>query len=169
MSQRTVLFKGNPVRLEGPEIKAGDKAPEFRVLDEGLNTVSLSDFRGKIRLIAAVPSLDTQVCEMETRRFNEEAAKLPQKVAILTVSMDLPFAQKRFCATHGIEGLRTLSDHRDAAFGKAYGVLMPDFRLLARSIFIVDDKDIVRYVEIVPEITTHPNYEKVLEEVRKLV
>jgi len=169
MSKRTVLFKGNPVSLEGPQIAVGSKAPDFRVLDEGLNPVTLSNFSGKVRLIAAVPSLDTQVCEMETRRFNEEAAKLPDKVAILTVSMDLPFAQKRFCATHGIKAVRTLSDHREASFGKAYGVLMPDFRLLARSVFIVDEQDIVRYVEIVPEVTSYPDYDRALEAVRKLV
>ncbi len=168
MSQRTVLFKGNPIRLEGTEIKIGDKAPEFNLLDEGLSPVSLSDFSGKVRLISVVPSLDTQVCEMQTRRFNEEAAKLPEKVVILTVSMDLPFAQKRFCSTHGIDRVRVLSDHRGASFGEAYGVLIPELRLLARSIFVIDDQDIVRYMEIVQEVTTHPDYDKALTAARGL-
>ncbi|MBW2147845.1 MAG: thiol peroxidase [Deltaproteobacteria bacterium] len=168
MSQRTILFKGNPLRLEGPEIKTGDKAPEFKVLDEGLNPVSLSDFSGKVRLISVVPSLDTQVCEMQTRRFNEEASKLPENVAIMTVSMDLPFAQKRFCSTHGIDRVKVLSDHREASFGMAYGVLIPELRLLARSIFVVDAQDMVRYTEIVPEVTTHPDYDKALAAAREL-
>jgi len=168
MSQRTILFKGNPLRLEGPEIKTGDKAPEFKVLDEGLNPVSLSDFSGKVRLISVVPSLDTQVCEMQTRRFNEEASKLPENVAIMTVSMDLPFAQKRFCSTHGIDRVKVLSDHREASFGMAYGVLIPELRLLARSIFVVDAQDMVRYTEIVLEVTTHPDYDKALAAAREL-
>jgi thiol peroxidase len=163
-----VTFKGNPVTLLGPEIKAGDGAPDFGVVDTAMAPVSLSDFRGKVKIISAVPSLDTPVCDAETRRFNEEAAKLPEDVVVLTVSLDLPFAQKRWCAAAGIDRVRVLSDYRDRSFAAAYGVLIKELSLLARAIFVVDADDTVRYVQVVPEISREPDYAAVLEAVKTL-
>ncbi len=154
-------FKGNPLTLLGPEIKPGQKAPDFQVLAQDLTPVTLSKFAGKTLLISAVPSLDTGVCDAQTRRFNEEAAKLPG-VSILTVSMDLPFAQKRWCGAAGISKVEVVSDHRDASFANAYGTLIKELRLIARSIFVIDPSGTVKYVEYVPEMTAHPNYEAAL-------
>ncbi len=167
--KRTVLFKGNPLTVLGPEIKSGSKAPDFQVLAGDLSKVTLQSFKGKTKLISVVPSLDTPVCDQQTRRFNEEAGKLPGDVAVLTISMDLPFAQKRFCSTAGINKIQVLSDHRDASFGLAYGVLIKDLRLLARSIFIIGADDRVQYVEYVPEVTNHPNYEAALDALKTSV
>ena len=157
-----VTFKGNPLTLIGPEIKAGQQAPDFKALGAGLAEVSLKDFKGKTILISVVPSLATPVCDQQTRRFNEEAGKMPGNIAVLTVSMDLPFAQGRFCSTAGIDKIKTLSDHRDASFGQAYGTLIKELRLLARSIFIVDPAGKVQYAEYVKEVTNHPNYDAAL-------
>lgn len=162
-----VTFKGNPVTLLGPEIKAGDRAPDFQVVDAALAPVSLSDFRGKIKILCAVPSLDTPVCDTETRRFNAEAAKLPGDVVVLAISLDLPFAQKRWCAAAGIDKVRVLSDYRDRSFGRAYGVLVKELMLLSRSIFVVDGGDTVRYVQHVREIAAEPDYAAVLEAAAK--
>ncbi|WP_249872011.1 thiol peroxidase [Oceanobacillus saliphilus] len=162
----SVTFKQEPVTLVGPEIKVGDKAPEFTVLSNGLEEVSLSDYSGKVKLISVVPSIDTGVCSEQTRRFNEEADKL-DNVHVLTISMDLPFAQGRWCAANGIEKVDTLSDHRDADFGEKYGTLMKELRLLARSVFVVDSKDEVTYVEYVSEGTSHPDYEAALKAARE--
>ena len=156
-----VTFRGNPLTLIGPKISVGANAPDFQVLGQDLSTVTLATSQGKVRLISVVPSLDTPVCDAQTRRFNQEAAKLPS-AAILTVSMDLPFAQKRWCGAAGIDKVQVLSDHRDASFGKAYGVLIKELRLLSRSIFVVDSNGTVRYVEYVPEVTSHPNYDAAL-------
>jgi len=164
-----VTFKGNPLTLLGPEVKVGDKAPDFRVLDNAMQPVTLESFKGKLKIISAVPSLDTPVCDMETRKFNEEAGKLPEKVAILTISMDLPFAQARWCAAAGVEKVKTFSDYRDRSFGLAYGVLIKELKLLARTVFIVDDQDVIRYVERVPEITKEPDYDRILSAVRALL
>ncbi|MFH1480769.1 MAG: thiol peroxidase, partial [Pseudomonadota bacterium] len=131
-----IAMKGNPLTLMGNELKIGDSAPDAEVLSNDLSPVKLSSFKGKISIISSVPSLDTPVCDMETRRFNEEAGKLGDSVVILTISMDLPFAQKRWCGAAGVEKVVTLSDHRDAAFGKAYGVLIKELRLLARAVFV---------------------------------
>lgn len=158
----TVTFAGNPVTLLGNEVKVGDKAPNFTVLANDRSEVTLDDTKGSARLISVVPSLDTGVCDAQTRRFNEEAAKLPN-VKILTISVDLPFAQKRWCGANGIENVQTLSDHRDLSFGEAYGVAMKEHRLLTRAIFVVDSSDTVTYVEYVPEATNHPNYEAAIE------
>ena len=155
-------FKGNPLTLIGPELKRGDKAPGFQLLANDLSPVTLESFKGKTKLISVVPSLDTPVCDMQTKRFNEEASKLPSDVVILTVSADLPFAQSRWCGAAHADKIKTLSDHRDAAFGKAYGVLIKELRLLSRSIFVVGPDDKIQYVEYVKEITQHPNYEKAL-------
>ena len=162
-----VTFKGNPLTLAGPEIHVGTKAPDFQVLALDLSPVTLATFAGKTRLISVVPSLDTPVCDLQTKRFNQEAAQLPN-VEILTISMDLPFAQKRWCGAAGIERVRVLSDHREASFGKAYGVLIKELRLLSRSIFVVDASGTVRYVEYVPEVTAHPTYDAALAAVRQL-
>nr|WP_309099668.1 thiol peroxidase [Fredinandcohnia onubensis] len=157
-----ITFKNNPVTLLGNEVKVGDKAPDFTVLANDLSPVSLADSKGSVRLISVVPSLDTGVCDAQTRRFNEEAAGL-DNVKILTVSVDLPFAQKRWCGANGIENVQTLSDHRDLSFGEAYGVAIKELRLLARAVFVVDSNDTVTYVEYVSEATNHPNYEAALE------
>lgn len=156
-----ITLKGNPFTLIGPEIKVGQKAPEFTVLAGDLSPVTLASSKGKTRLLISVPSLDTPVCDTETRRFNEEAAKL-SGVEVLVVSMDLPFAQGRFCQTAGVKNLKTASDHRDASFGKAYGTLIKELRLDARAVFVVDANDTVQYVEYVKEVTTHPNYDAAL-------
>lgn len=160
-----VTFKGNPVTLVGNEVKVGDKAPNFSVLANDLSPVTLNDSKGQVRLLISVPSLDTGVCDQETRRFNEEASSLGN-VKVLTVSVDLPFAQSRWCAAAGIENVQTVSDHRDLSFGEAYGVVLPDLRLLARAVFVVDSSDTVTYVEYVSEVTSHPNYEAALEAAR---
>ncbi len=164
MEERTGItaFKGNPVTLLGPELKVGDIAPDFRVVDTDLAPVTLADFGGKIKIISAVPSLDTPVCDMETRRFNREAALLPDNVVVLTVSLDLPFAQKRWCGAAGIDRVRTLSDYRERSFALAYGVLLKELMLLARSIFVVDGADTIRYIQHVPEIASEPDYAAVL-------
>jgi len=164
-----VTIHGNPLTLVGNPVKEGDKAPDFTVLDNDLNPVNLSAYKGKVCIISSVPSLDTPVCDMETRRFNTEAGKLSDDVVILTVSMDLPFAQKRWCGAAGVTKVKTLSDHRDASFGNAYGVLIKELRLLARAVFVVDRKGTVRYVELVKEVATEPNYDSALQAVKKLV
>jgi thioredoxin-dependent peroxiredoxin len=171
MQERTgmITFQGNPLTLLGRELKVGDPAPDFEILNNDLQPVRISPFRGKVLVIASVPSLDTPVCDMETRRFNMEASKLGDAVQILTVSMDLPFAQKRWCGAAGIEKLITLSDHREAAFGQLYGVLIKELRLLARAVFVVDREGTVRYIQIVKELTQEPDYEEVLAAVKKLL
>lgn len=158
----SITFKGNPVTLLGNEVKVGEKAPEFKVLANDLSEVTLADSKGQVRLISVVPSIDTGVCDAQTRRFNEEASKL-DNVKILTVSVDLPFAQKRWCAAAGIENVQTVSDHRDLSFGEAYGVAIQELRLLARAVFVVDSNDTVTYAEYVSEATDHPNYEAAVE------
>ncbi len=164
-----ITMKGNPLTLIGDELKVGDAAPDVEMLDNDLSSVKLSSFIGKVCVISSVPSLDTPVCDMETRRFNEEAGKLGADVAILTVSMDLPFAQKRWCGAAGVDRLTTLSDHRDAAFGKAYGVLIKELRLLARAVFVVDREGSIQYIQLVKELTEEPDYEPVLDAVKKLI
>ena len=170
MEERTgiVTMKGKPVTLIGPAIKVGQKSPDFEVVANDLSPVKLSSFAGKVCIIASVPSLDTSVCDMETRKFNEKADQLGGDVVVLTISMDLPFAQKRWCGAAGIKNVQTLSDHRDASFGRAYGVLIKDLRLLARAVFVVDKKGVVRYLQIVPEIATEPDYDAVLKVVKEL-
>jgi len=164
-----ITMMGNPLTLVGAERKVGDVAPEIEVLDNELSPVKLSSFRGKVCVISSVPSLDTPVCDMETRRFNEAAGKLGGDVAILTISMDLPFAQKRWCGAAGVEKVITLSDHREAAFGKAYGVLIKELRLLARAVFVVDREGTIQYVQLVKELTEEPDYDAVLDAVNKLL
>ena len=164
---RTVTLKGNPLKLEGPELKAGDKAPNARLSKNLLETTSIADTAGKVRIFSVVPSLDTPVCSIQTKRFNEEAAKL-SNVAFYTISCDLPTAQARFCGAEGIdkEKLHVLSDHSETAFGKAYGTLIPDLRVNCRAVFVVDRNDVIQYAEYVPEVAEQPNYDKVLERAR---
>jgi len=156
-------MKGNPLTLIGPELKVGDTAPDFKVVDSGLKEFTLNSFAGKIKLFSTTPSLDTPVCDAQVRRFNEEASKFSDDVVIVNVSMDLPFAISRFCQSKHIDKVITLSDHRDASFGTAYGVLIKELRLLARAIFIVDSNNKIRYVEILNEVTNHPDYDKALK------
>ena len=164
-----VTMKGSPVTLVGDEIKVGDKAPDCNLAANDLSAVSLSSFRGKVCIVASVPSLDTAVCDMETRRFNEEAGKLDPNIVILTISMDLPFAQKRWCGAAGIQNVKTLSDYRQAQFGTSYGVLIKEFRLLARAIFVIDKTGTVRYVQIVNEVAKEPDYQAAIDAAKKLL
>lgn len=164
-----VTFAGNPLTLTGDEVKAGDRAPDFRVLDKDLSEVRLSDFAGKVKIISVTPSLDTPVCDLQARKFEEDAGALGDKVAVINISMDLPFAIARFCAGAGIKNIRTLSDHRDASFGSAYGVLIRELRLLSRAVFVIDRSDVIRYIEVVPEITGEPDYDRAVAEAKKLV
>ena len=163
-----VTFINNPVTLVGDEMKVRSKAPNFTVVDNGLGEKTLQDFAGKKILVSVVPSLDTGVCDAQTRRFNEEAAAFGEDVVVLTISMDLPFAQKRWCGANGIDNVVTLSDHRDASFGDAFGVHMKELRLLARSIFVIDATGTVTYAEYVSEGTNHPDYDKALEALKAL-
>jgi thiol peroxidase len=162
-----ITMKGNPLTLVGNEVKVGQAAPDFTVLDNNLAPVKFSSFRGKTCILSSVPSLDTPVCDMETRRFNEEAGRLGSEVAILTISMDLPFAQKRWCGAAGVTRVQTLSDHRDASFGMAYGVLIKELRLLARAVFLVDKQGILRYTQLVKEVTKEPDYQEILDALKK--
>jgi thiol peroxidase len=171
MNERTgiITFKGNPMTLLGSELKVGDKAPDFAAVDTTLAPVGINSHVGKIRIISAVPSLDTPVCDTETRRFNQEAAALPENVVVLTVSMDLPFAQKRWCGAAGIDRVTTLSDYRDRSFGYAYGVVIKELLLLARCIFVVDGQGIIRYIQQVPEVTSEPDYAAVIAATKALL
>ena len=165
MSKRTTGIKGTQFALEGPELKPGDKAPDFKLqkrTEGGFEDVTLSSFAGKTLLLSVVPSLDTPVCAVQTKTFNERASKLPDSVAVVTVSTDLPFAQARFCGVEGIDKIQTASDHRDASFGKAYGVLIaegPFERVHSRAIFVVGPDGLLKHVEYVPEVPDHPNYD----------
>lgn len=165
----TITMKGNPLTLAGNQPGKGEAAPDFEVLDNELSPVKLSSFKGKIRVISSVPSLDTSVCEMETRRFNKEAGNLSSDVIILTISMDLPFAQKRWCGTNGIDRVITLSDHRNAEFGMAYGVLIKELRLLARAVWVIDQEGIIKYIQLVKELTEEPDYEPIIKAVQQLL
>lgn len=161
-----VTFKGNPMTLIGPELHVGDKAPDFTLIDNGMQPVALSASAGKTRLISVVPSLDTPVCAVQTKRFNEEAAKLPENVVVYTVSVDLPMAQKRFCGAEGTTKITALSDYRQRSFGEAYGVLIKELMLLARSIFVVGPDGVLKHVEYVKEVAEHPDYDKALAAVK---
>jgi thiol peroxidase len=154
-------LKGNPLTLVGPELKAGDAAPDFALVDNGLKPVTLKDTGTQVRIISVVPSLDTPVCDAQTKRFNEEAAKLPD-LSIITVSMDLPFAQKRWCNDFQVDKVKMLSDHKDGSFGSNYGTLIKELRIESRAIFVVDHNNKVVHAEYVKEVADHPNYEAAL-------
>lgn len=158
-----VFMKGQPLTLLGKLVKVGDKAPDFEVTANDLSTVRLSSFAGKVCIISAVPSLDTPVCDRQTRRFNQEVSELGDEVAVLTISMDLPFAQSRWCGAADIKNVRTFSDHRLASFGNAFGVLIKENRLLARAVFVIDKDMVIRYAQIVRELTNEPDYEAPLK------
>lgn len=162
-----VTFKGEPLTVIGPRLKVGEPAPDFELLANDLSTVTLADSAGKARLISVVPSLDTSICDVQTRRFNEEIGKIGDPAVGLTVSADLPFAQKRWCGAAGVDRVITLSDHRDMSFGKAYGTYIKELRLEQRAVFVVDKEDTLIYVEYVPEVAQHPNYEAALEALRE--
>jgi thiol peroxidase len=166
--QDVITMKGEPLTLLGKELEVGETAPDFEVLTNDLSPVKLSSFRGKVCIISSVPSLDTSVCDTTTRRFNEEAGSLGGDVVVLTISMDLPFAQSRWCGATGVTNVQILSDHRYALFGNAFGVLIKELRLLARAVFVVDKEGVVRYVQIVNELTNEPDYEAVLQAVKDI-
>lgn len=165
-----VTMKGSPLTLVGNEIKVGQKAPDAELVANDLSAVSLSSLcRGKVSIITSVPSLDTPVCDVETRRFNEEVGQLGDGAIVQTISMDLPFAQKRWCGAAGVTNVQTLSDHREAAFGRAYGVLIKELRLLARAVFVSDKQGVIRYVELVKELVSEPNYAAALKAAQELL
>jgi thiol peroxidase len=169
VGESTITIQGNPVTLAGSQPGIGDPAPDVELLGNDMSPVKLSSFRGKVCIICSVGSLDTSVCDTETRRFNEEAGRLGDSVAVVTVSMDLPFAQRRWCGAAGISNVQTLSDHREAAFGTAFGVLIKDLRLLARAVFVLDNDGIVRYTQVVDELTNEPDYEAALKAAKELL
>ncbi|HEY2015247.1 MAG TPA: thiol peroxidase [Bryobacteraceae bacterium] len=158
-------MRGNPLTLIGPELKAGDPAPDFAVVDNGLKPVGLKETGSQVRIISVVPSLDTPVCDAQTKRFNEEAAQLPG-VDIISVSMDLPFAQKRWCGQFGVDKVKMLSDHKDGSFGSNYGTLIKELRIESRAIFVIDSDNKIRHAEYVKEVADHPNYEAALAAAR---
>ena len=164
-----VTFGGNPVTLVGNELKIGDDAPDVEVVGNDLQPVKLSTFKGKVAIVAAVASLDTGTCDVETRRFNQEIGKLGDNVVGLTISMDLPFAQARWCGAAGVETVKTFSDHMTAEFGEKWGVLMKELRLLARAVFVVDREGDIRYIELLSEVGDEPNYDAALSAVKELL
>lgn len=164
-----VTYKGKPVTLLGPELKVGEKAPDFTVVDRELNEVSLKEFAGKAKLISVTASLDTHICDHQARKFNEEAAKFPPEIAIMNITMDLPFAISRFCVSAGIEEILTFSDHRYASFGMNYGILIKELRLLARSIFLIDANDTIKYIQIVNEVASEVDFQKALDAANRLL
>ena len=171
MSERTdlVTFKGDSLTLLGTELSTGDIAPDFTVTANDLSDVSLSSHKGKVCIISSVPSLDTPVCDTQTRKFNEQVEQLGGNVVVLTMSMDLPFAQARWCAAAGMDNVITLSDHKDASFGTAYGLLIKGLRLLARAVYIVDGNGVIKYQQIVPELTDEPDYQAALDTAKQLI
>ncbi len=164
-----ITFKGNPMTLLGPDVAVGAAAPDFRVVDNALQPVTLGSSQGKVRLITVVPSLDTPVCDTMTRTFNEQAARLPEGVSVYTVSLDLPFAQKRWCGNAGIARVQTLSDYQERSFGLAYGLLIKELKLLARAVYVIDQAGKVAYRQIVPEVTAEPDYAAALAAVKQLL
>ncbi|MHC0527889.1 thiol peroxidase [Staphylococcus capitis] len=161
-----ITFKNDPITLSGQQVKEGDIAPDFTVLDNSLNQITLEDYKGKKKLISVFPSIDTGVCDQQTRKFNEEASQ--EDGVVLTISVDLPFAQKRWCASNGLENVVTLSDHRDLSFGENFGVVMEELRLLARSVFVLDESNKIVYKEIVSEGTNFPDFDAALEAYRNI-
>src|SRR5579872_3092574 len=161
------IMRGNPLTLVGPELHEGEKAPDFDVVSDTLQPVNLEKTGHSVRIFSVIPSLDTPVCDAQTRRFNQEAAKLPG-VDIYTVSMDLPFAQKRWCGAYGIDKVKMLSDHKSGSFGESYGTLIKDLRIESRAIFVLDKDNTIKHVEYVKEVAEHPNYDAALTAARSL-
>jgi len=164
--QGAVTFKGNPMTLVGQPVKSGEAAPDFRVVDNSLQPVTLASSAGKIRLITTVPSLDTPVCDTMTRTFNQDAANLPDNVVVYTLSLDLPFAQKRWCGNAGIDRVQTLSDYQERSFALNYGLLIKELKLLARAVLVIDARDRISYLQLVPEVTSEPDYAAALAAVK---
>ncbi len=164
-----IQMNGLPVVIHGKTLKIGDKAPDFKLVGNSLELIQKKDFEGKILILSCVPSVDTPVCDVETRRFNVLAGKLSDQVRIVTVSKDLPFAQARWCAAAGIQQVLTASDYRNFGFATDYGVLLEDLGLLTRAVFIIDKEGIIRYIQFVPEISHEPNYDEILAEIKKLL
>src|SRR5271154_915300 len=160
-------LRGNPMTVLGPELKAGDQAPDFHAVDDSLKPVDLASTGHGVRIFSVVPSLDTPVCDAQTKRFNEEALKLPA-LSIYTFSMDLPFAQKRWCGAYGVDHVKMVSDHRNGSFGESYGTLIKDLRIESRAIFVVDKDNVIRHAEYVKEVADHPNYESALHAAKTL-
>ncbi len=167
--QGVVTFRGNPLTLLGPDLQVGEKAPDFRVVDTDLNPVSLSDFSGKVVLISVTPSLDTPVCDLQGRKFNELAAGLSDDVVVVNISVDLPFAQRRWCGANNIDRIKVLSDYQERDFGLKYGVLIKELKLLTRSVWIVDKDGVIRYKQIVPEVTNEPDYDAAMKALKEIV
>lgn len=167
MISQSITMNGLPAVVSGAVLQVGEKAPAFQLVGNSLEPVTLDRFAGKVCVISCVPSVDTPVCSLETRRFNQEAAALPEEVVILTVSRDLPFAQARWCAANGVKNVVMASDYRNFGFAQNYGVLLEDLGLLTRAVFIVDKQGIIRYIQFVPEVTQEPDYETVLLELKK--
>ena len=164
-----VKFKGNPLTVLGTQPSTGSTAVDFTVICNDLSKTSLSDFKGKVCIISAVPSLDTSVCDIQTRKFNEQAVALGEDVAVLTISMDLPFAQARWCGTAGLDKAITLSDHRDASFATAYGLLIKELRLITRAVIVIDKEGVIKYQQIVPEMTDEPDYQAAIDAAKQLI
>lgn len=170
MAQETqATFKGNPITLIGPTLNVGDKAPDFKLAKSLLEDVTLDSYAGKIKLLSVAPSLDTGVCDLQNKRFNEEAGKLGDNVVVLTITLDLPFAQARWCGTADATNLQTLSDYKTKSFGTAYGVLIDEFQLLMRSVFVLDADNTIRYIQYVGEMTDHPDYDAAIAAVQALL
>lgn len=171
MSERAgaITFKGNPMTLVGPEVKTGAAAPGFTAIGNDMKPVELKNYKGKVVILSSVPSLDTPVCDIETKRFNQEAGKLGDKVAVLTISMDLPFAQRRWCGASDVKNLTTLSDFKDRQFAQAWGLYIKELGLLARAVYVIDKEGKVQHAQLVPEIAQEPNYDAVIEAAKKLV
>lgn len=169
MSRENIKFGGDPVTIVGEEIKVGDKAPAFKATNTDLSPFNSEDYKGKVKIYSVVPSIDTGVCQIQTRTFNEEAADLGDDIVVITVSKDLPFAQDRFCAVEGIDRAMIVSDYKDGEFGKKYGFLIDELGLLTRGVIVVDKDETVKYVEYVQEVTNEPDYDKAIEEAKKLV
>lgn len=167
--KNVITSNGNPLTLLGPELKVGDKAPDFTVLDTTMQPVTLKSSAGKIRMFSVAPSLDTSVCDIQTVTFNKRAAELSPDIELYSVSMDLPFALGRYCAAKAVDRIQTVSDYREVSFGTNYGLLIKELRLLARAVVIVDAKDVIRYVQIVPEMSHEPNYDDAIAALKKVV
>lgn len=167
--QGIVTFRGNPLTLLGQDLQVGEKAPDFQVVDTDLKPVTLQDFAGKVLLISVTPSLDTPVCDAQGKKFNELAANLSGDVVVLNISVDLPFAQKRWCGINNIDRIKVLSDYQERDFGLKYGVLIKELKLLARSVWIVDKEGVIRYKQIVPEVTTEPDYDRAMAALKEVV
>ncbi len=167
--QGIVTFRGNPLTLLGPDLQVGEKAPDFRAVDTDLNPVTLQDFSGKVLLISVTPSLDTPVCDAQGKKFNEIAANLSEDVVVINISVDLPFAQRRWCGVNNIDRIKVISDYQERDFGLKYGVLIKELKLLARSVWIVDKDGVIRYKQIVPEVTNEPDYDAAITALKEIV